>query len=173
MRRTKGGSETTNQFSLSCSSPLSYSTPPDRNTLLCDWCLQGVNVDASGDWLLFWNQLPSFFIVYSSGNLLMYSFTDEKNGLYNLWANYSLYIIFICFCMHKRHPMGFKCIAQIEEQVDKQRAHAMSTLDRLARQVAVEKLERREKCKAFKVWLFSILIELKKKCIVTRTITQD
>uniref|UniRef100_A0A672MA24 Zinc finger protein 451 n=1 Tax=Sinocyclocheilus grahami TaxID=75366 RepID=A0A672MA24_SINGR len=35
-------------------------------------------------------------------------------------------------------------MSAIEEQVDKQRAHAMSTLDRLARQVAVEKLERRE-----------------------------
>lgn len=45
----------------------------------------------------------------------------------------------------------FKCHAQIEEQVDRQRAHAMSTLDRLARQVAVEKMERLEKCKAFKV----------------------
>ncbi len=54
----------------------------------------------------------------------------------------------------------FKCIAQIEEKIDQQRAHAMSTLDRLARQVAVEKLERFEKCKAFKVRLFSVLIEL-------------
>ncbi|XP_043090541.1 E3 SUMO-protein ligase ZNF451 isoform X2 [Puntigrus tetrazona] len=43
----------------------------------------------------------------------------------------------------------------IEEQVDQQRAHAMSTLDRLARQVAVEKLERLEKCKAFKEKIIS------------------
>ncbi|XP_073690383.1 E3 SUMO-protein ligase ZNF451 isoform X2 [Garra rufa] len=43
----------------------------------------------------------------------------------------------------------------IEEQVDRQRAHAMSTLDRLARQVAVEKMERLEKCKAFKEKMIS------------------
>lgn len=35
--------------------------------------------------------------------------------------------------------------------MDKQKAQAASTLDRLARQVAVEKQERAEKCKAFKV----------------------
>lgn len=35
--------------------------------------------------------------------------------------------------------------------MDRQKAQAASTLDRLARQVAVEKQERAEKCKAFKV----------------------
>lgn len=35
--------------------------------------------------------------------------------------------------------------------MDRQKAQAVSTLDRLARQVAVEKQERAEKCKAFKV----------------------
>ncbi|XP_036402734.1 E3 SUMO-protein ligase ZNF451 [Megalops cyprinoides] len=38
----------------------------------------------------------------------------------------------------------------IEDQVDRQKAKVASTLDRLARQVAVEKKERAEKCKAFK-----------------------
>ncbi|XP_030627726.1 E3 SUMO-protein ligase ZNF451 [Chanos chanos] len=38
----------------------------------------------------------------------------------------------------------------IEDQVDRQKAQVVSTLDRLARQVAVEKQERAEKCKAFK-----------------------
>ncbi|XP_052469945.1 E3 SUMO-protein ligase ZNF451 isoform X3 [Carassius gibelio] len=50
---------------------------------------------------------------------------------------------------------GMSATHTVEEQVDKQRAHAMSTLDRLARQVAVEKLERREKCKAFKEKMIS------------------
>ncbi|XP_051506843.1 E3 SUMO-protein ligase ZNF451-like isoform X2 [Myxocyprinus asiaticus] len=43
----------------------------------------------------------------------------------------------------------------IEEQVDRQRAHALSTLDRLACQVAVEKQERADKCKAFKEKMIS------------------
>ncbi|XP_016422376.1 E3 SUMO-protein ligase ZNF451 isoform X2 [Sinocyclocheilus rhinocerous] len=50
---------------------------------------------------------------------------------------------------------GMSAAHTIEEQVDQQRAHAMSTLDRLARQVAVEKLERLEKCKAFKEKIIS------------------
>uniref|UniRef100_A0A8C2B1J0 Zinc finger protein 451 n=1 Tax=Cyprinus carpio TaxID=7962 RepID=A0A8C2B1J0_CYPCA len=50
---------------------------------------------------------------------------------------------------------GMSAAHTIEEQVDQQRAHAMSTLDRLARQVAGEKLERLEKCKAFKEKIIS------------------
>ncbi|XP_050982463.1 E3 SUMO-protein ligase ZNF451 isoform X1 [Labeo rohita] len=50
---------------------------------------------------------------------------------------------------------GMSAAHTIEEQVDRQRAHAMSTLDRLARQVAVEKMERLEKCKAFKEKIIS------------------
>ncbi|KAM6956366.1 E3 SUMO-protein ligase ZNF451 [Aplochiton taeniatus] len=38
----------------------------------------------------------------------------------------------------------------IEDKVDRQKAHVASTLDRLARKVAVEKQERADKCKAFK-----------------------
>ncbi|XP_017214398.1 E3 SUMO-protein ligase ZNF451 isoform X2 [Danio rerio] len=44
----------------------------------------------------------------------------------------------------------------IEQQVDRQRAHAVSTLDRLAQQVAVEKQERAEKRKAFKEKMISL-----------------
>ncbi|TRY65233.1 hypothetical protein DNTS_014047 [Danionella cerebrum] len=43
----------------------------------------------------------------------------------------------------------------IEDQVDLQRAQAVSTLDRLAQQVALEKQERAEKCKAFKEKMIS------------------
>ncbi|XP_042592020.1 E3 SUMO-protein ligase ZNF451-like isoform X1 [Cyprinus carpio] len=50
---------------------------------------------------------------------------------------------------------GMSAAHTIEEQVDQQRAHAMPTLDRLARQVAGEKLERLEKCKAFKEKIIS------------------
>ncbi|KAI1894731.1 hypothetical protein AGOR_G00118770 [Albula goreensis] len=38
----------------------------------------------------------------------------------------------------------------VEDQVDRQKAKVASTLDRLARQVAVEKKERAEKCRAFR-----------------------
>ncbi|XP_017549611.1 E3 SUMO-protein ligase ZNF451 isoform X1 [Pygocentrus nattereri] len=47
-------------------------------------------------------------------------------------------------------------VCTIEDQVDKQKAHAASTLDRLARQVAAEKQERAEKCKAFKEKMISL-----------------
>ncbi|KAK2896352.1 hypothetical protein Q8A67_010840 [Cirrhinus molitorella] len=50
---------------------------------------------------------------------------------------------------------GMSAVHTIEEQVDRQRAHAMTTLDRLARQVAVEKMEKLEKCKAFKEKIIS------------------
>ncbi|XP_051772307.1 E3 SUMO-protein ligase ZNF451 isoform X1 [Ctenopharyngodon idella] len=50
---------------------------------------------------------------------------------------------------------GLNAADTIEDQVDRQRAHAVSTLDRLARQVAVEKQERAEKCKAFKEKIIS------------------
>uniref|UniRef100_A0AAY4DYC8 C2H2-type domain-containing protein n=1 Tax=Denticeps clupeoides TaxID=299321 RepID=A0AAY4DYC8_9TELE len=43
----------------------------------------------------------------------------------------------------------------IEDQIDKQKAQVASTLDRLARQVAVEKQERADKCKAFRERLIS------------------
>ncbi|XP_018604740.2 E3 SUMO-protein ligase ZNF451 isoform X2 [Scleropages formosus] len=43
----------------------------------------------------------------------------------------------------------------IEEQIDRQKAQVASTLDRLARQVAVKKQERAEKCKAFKEKIIS------------------
>lgn len=38
----------------------------------------------------------------------------------------------------------------IEDEIERQKAHVTSTLERLARQVAVEKKERAEKCRAFK-----------------------
>ncbi|KAM4607772.1 E3 SUMO-protein ligase ZNF451 isoform 2-T2 [Polymixia lowei] len=38
----------------------------------------------------------------------------------------------------------------LEDQIDRQKAHVASTLDKLARQVAVEKRERADKCRAFK-----------------------
>lgn len=50
---------------------------------------------------------------------------------------------------------GISAADTIEDQVDRQRAHAVSTLDRLARQVAVEKQERADKCKAFKEKIIS------------------
>ncbi|XDV50929.1 hypothetical protein PO909_019902 [Leuciscus waleckii] len=50
---------------------------------------------------------------------------------------------------------GVSAADTIEDQVDRQRAHAVSTLDRLARQVAVEKQERADKCKAFKEKIIS------------------
>lgn len=40
-----------------------------------------------------------------------------------------------------------------EDEIDKHKAQVTSTLDRLARQVAAEKQERADKCKAFKVIL--------------------
>lgn len=42
-------------------------------------------------------------------------------------------------------------IVKIEDEIERQKAQVTSTLDRLAQQVAVEKKERAEKCKAFKV----------------------
>lgn len=57
----------------------------------------------------------------------------------------------------------------VEEQVDKQRAHAVSTLDRLARQVAVEKQERAEKCKAFKEKMISQQAHGRHELAVSRT----
>lgn len=45
----------------------------------------------------------------------------------------------------------FCIIVKIEDEIDRQKAQVTSTLDRLARQVAVAKKERAEKCKAFKV----------------------
>ncbi|KAG9275053.1 E3 SUMO-protein ligase ZNF451 isoform X1 [Astyanax mexicanus] len=47
-------------------------------------------------------------------------------------------------------------VCTIEDQVDKQKAHAASTLDKLARKVAVDKQERAEKCKAFKQRMISL-----------------
>ncbi|XP_076830506.1 E3 SUMO-protein ligase ZNF451 isoform X2 [Brachyhypopomus gauderio] len=47
-------------------------------------------------------------------------------------------------------------VSTIEDLVDKQKAQAVSTLDRLARKVAVEKQERAEKCKAFKEKMISL-----------------
>ncbi|KAI7805582.1 E3 SUMO-protein ligase ZNF451-like isoform X3 [Triplophysa rosa] len=57
----------------------------------------------------------------------------------------------------------------IEKQVDQQRAHAVSTLDRLARQVAVEKQERAEKCKAFKEKMISQQAHGRHELTVSRT----
>lgn len=39
----------------------------------------------------------------------------------------------------------------MEDEIDKHKAQVTSTLNRLARQVAAEKQERADKCKAFKV----------------------
>ncbi|KAI4900987.1 hypothetical protein NFI96_032984, partial [Prochilodus magdalenae] len=56
----------------------------------------------------------------------------------------------------------------IEDQVDKQKAHAASTLDRLARQVAVEKQERAKKCKAFKEKMISLQAHGRHELAVSR-----
>lgn len=76
--------------------------------------------------------------------------------LFFLYFTSTLFLIIMqCVpnCLHlQRHLLSFHC--QIEDQVDRQKAQAASTLDRLARQVAVEKQERAEKCKAFKVCTF-------------------
>ncbi|XP_067277438.1 E3 SUMO-protein ligase ZNF451 [Pseudorasbora parva] len=50
---------------------------------------------------------------------------------------------------------GLSAADTIEDLVNRQRAHAVSTLDRLARQVAVEKQERADKSKAFKEKIIS------------------
>ncbi|XP_061645435.1 E3 SUMO-protein ligase ZNF451 isoform X2 [Phyllopteryx taeniolatus] len=42
------------------------------------------------------------------------------------------------------------CSFSIEDKIDRQKAHVASTLDRLAQQVALEKQERADKCRAFK-----------------------
>ncbi|XP_066535870.1 E3 SUMO-protein ligase ZNF451 isoform X2 [Hoplias malabaricus] len=59
-------------------------------------------------------------------------------------------------------------ICTVEDQVDKQKAHAASTLDRLARQVAVEKQERAEKCKAFKEKMISLQAHGRQELAVSR-----
>ncbi|XP_021166845.2 E3 SUMO-protein ligase ZNF451 isoform X1 [Fundulus heteroclitus] len=45
---------------------------------------------------------------------------------------------------------GSSPAGRLEDKIDKDRAHAVSTLDRLAHKVAQEKKERADKCKAFK-----------------------
>ncbi|KAB5582026.1 hypothetical protein PHYPO_G00182460 [Pangasianodon hypophthalmus] len=64
-------------------------------------------------------------------------------------------------------------VCTIEEQVDRQKAQAASTLDRLARQVAVEKQERAEKCKAFKEKMISQQAHGRRELAVSRCSNED
>ncbi|XP_072533690.1 E3 SUMO-protein ligase ZNF451 [Salminus brasiliensis] len=59
-------------------------------------------------------------------------------------------------------------VCTIEDQVDRQKAQAASTLDRLARKVAVEKQERAEKCKAFKEKMISLQAQGRHELAVSR-----
>lgn len=47
-------------------------------------------------------------------------------------------------------------LLQLEDKITRHKAHVTSTLDRLAHQVAQEKKERADKCRAFKVRLLFI-----------------
>ncbi|KAM9476483.1 E3 SUMO-protein ligase ZNF451 isoform 3-T4 [Clarias gariepinus] len=64
-------------------------------------------------------------------------------------------------------------VCTIEEQVNRQKAQAASTLDRLARQVAVEKKERAEKCKAFKEKMISQQAHGRRELAVTQCSNED
>ncbi|XP_017320131.1 E3 SUMO-protein ligase ZNF451 isoform X1 [Ictalurus punctatus] len=64
-------------------------------------------------------------------------------------------------------------VCTIEDQVDRQKAQAVSTLDRLARQVAVEKQERAEKCKAFKEKMISQQAHGRRELAVSRCSSED
>ncbi|KAF7710945.1 E3 SUMO-protein ligase ZNF451 isoform X1 [Silurus meridionalis] len=64
-------------------------------------------------------------------------------------------------------------VCTIEDQVNRQKAQAASTLDRLARQVAVEKQERAEKCKAFKEKMISQQAHGRRELAVSRCSGDD
>ncbi|XP_026879467.2 E3 SUMO-protein ligase ZNF451 isoform X1 [Electrophorus electricus] len=64
-------------------------------------------------------------------------------------------------------------VCTVEDQVDRQKAQVVSTLDRLARQVAVEKQERAEKCKAFKEKMISLQAHGRQELAVRRCSNVD
>ncbi|XP_062851958.1 E3 SUMO-protein ligase ZNF451 isoform X2 [Trichomycterus rosablanca] len=64
-------------------------------------------------------------------------------------------------------------VSMIEDQVDRQKARAVSTLDRLARQVAVEKRERAEKCQAFKEQMITQQAHGQRELAVNRSSSED